>query len=157
VNGLLQLYRTDSQKKYSTDEQIEALHELVLLSLKQANSHPPNHFDIWMAKQAVTYFIGYGSDHVIRLTTGKLLPDRFGAEHRIYSYLIKDSKSALTLYRRVQAFPLSANPPREVMNTILDILFAALNGVESKEAIRSFADAEFIKQALPIYYNQSPC
>ena len=144
-----------SQQQYSEEEKIQALRKCIRIALSEDTI--PLGVDWEMAKAIMIDYLGLGRLYGMndkKFFVGTKIIDRNGGEHIAYSYLLREYDEAINLLSKVNLLDTSENIINEESTTaMIEILYRALDRKVSKEEIISFADADFARQAMRVYYD----
>ena len=145
-------FRTDGE--YTLIEQREELQKLLRYATKEGANIDT--FDIHMAKVAFIKLIGFGrmDDSMTEFKSGTVIIDRNGNEHNAYSYLVVDFEKAMELLQKIDTVNMANNVTEDnSKDAMLEIVYLALDGRESKEDIAKYLDSEFCRKAIRTYFD----
>lgn len=146
-------------KGLPTEEQYELIERILKMSL--GNNNDISNIDYELAKKIITNYMGGYNVYMnsIPLTSGSVIVDRFGVEHKAHSVLLKDMKKLRELLPKIDPIVTVNNvldtddngePDLSAYEALLEIIKMTLDEKQSKRQIEKWLDAETARKIVKV-------
>ena len=146
-------------KGLPTEEQYELIERILKMSL--GDNIDISNIDYELANKIITNYIGGYNVYMnsIPLTSGSVIVDRFGVEHKVHSVLLKDMKKLRELLPKIDPIVTvnnvldtddSGEPDFSAYKALLEIIKMTLDEKQSKCQIEKWLDAEIARKIVKV-------